>query len=102
VRLLEKQYAKTRYLYYLFKKNMVGGPSIIFHRYHEKEKTKIREVEMAAQGREAKECKKTVGYNTNGLYLWAIMQNMPTGASTRRREETGFKRESSNKLVTDG
>ena len=32
---------KNKDLYTLFKKNMVGGPSIIFHRYHEKDKTKI-------------------------------------------------------------
>ena len=29
---------KNKDLYTLFKKNMVGGPSIIFHRYHEKKK----------------------------------------------------------------
>ena len=29
---------KNKDLYTLFKKNMVGGPSIIFHRYHEKNK----------------------------------------------------------------
>jgi hypothetical protein len=29
-------------LYYKFKENIVGGPSIIFHRYHEKDKTHIR------------------------------------------------------------
>ena len=33
---------KNKDLYTLFKKNMVGGPSIIFHRYHEEDKTKIR------------------------------------------------------------
>ena len=29
-------------LYYLLKKNIVGGPSIVFHRYHESGKTLIR------------------------------------------------------------
>ena len=42
-----------------------------------------------------------MGYNANALYLWAIMQNMPTGSFTRRREETGFKRESSSKMATE-
>ena len=92
---------KNKDLYTLFKKNMVGGPSIIFHRYHEKNKTKIREVEMTAQGKEPKMCQKIVGYDANALYLWAIMQNMPTGSFTRRREETGFKKESSVKLATE-
>ena len=33
---------KNEDLYTLLKKNMVGGPSIIFHRYHEAGKTTIR------------------------------------------------------------
>ncbi|KAL9961203.1 hypothetical protein ACROYT_G030104 [Oculina patagonica] len=91
---------KHKDLYYLFKKNMVGGPSIFFHRYHEAGKTKIREKEMKAQGKEPKTCQKIVGYDANALYLWAIMQDMPTGAFTRRRGETDFKRESSVRMAT--
>ena len=37
---------------------MVGGPSIIFHRYHEAGKTKIREKEMKDQGKQAKTCQR--------------------------------------------
>ena len=92
---------KNKDLYTLFKKNMVGGPSIIFHRYHEKDKTKIREREITDQGKEPKMCQKIVGYDANALYLWAIMQNMPTGSFTRRREETNFKKESSTKMATE-
>ena len=92
---------KNKDLYYLFKKNMVGGPSIIFHRYHEAGKTKIREREITDQGKEPKMCQKIVGYDANALYLWAIMQNMPTGSFTRRREETNFKKESSTKMATE-
>jgi hypothetical protein len=61
-------------LYYTFRNNMVGGPSIIFNRYHEADKTKIRG---------GKICKKVVGYDANALYLWAIAQEMPTGKYTR-------------------
>ena len=57
-------------LYYLMKRNIVGGPSIIFHRYHEVDKTKIRGGKL---------CKSVVGYDANALYLWAIAQAMPTG-----------------------
>jgi hypothetical protein len=32
---------KNNYLYDLYKNNIVGGPSIVFHRYHEKDKTFI-------------------------------------------------------------
>ncbi|KXJ22829.1 Zinc finger and SCAN domain-containing protein 22 [Exaiptasia diaphana] len=92
---------KNKDLYYSFKSNMVGGPSIIFHRYHEAGQTKIREKEMIEQGKQPKVCENVVGYDANALYLWAIMQEMPTGAYVRRREENGFKRESSVKLATE-
>ena len=70
-------------LHQLVKYNIVGGPAIIFHRYHEKGVTKIR------GGGEL--CRAIVGYDANALYLWAIMQDMPTGWYTRRREENGFR-----------
>jgi len=41
---------KNKDLYDLFKENNTDGPSIIFHRYHEAGKTKIRDVEMRAKG----------------------------------------------------
>ena len=70
-------------LHKLVKDNIVGGPAIIFHRYHEKNVTRIR------GGSEL--CRKNVGYDANALYLWAIMQDMPTGWYTRRREENGYR-----------
>ena len=70
-------------LHHLVKDNIVGGPAIIFHRYHEKGITKIR------GGSEL--CRKIVGYDANALYLWALMQDMPTGWYVRRREENGFR-----------
>ena len=45
-------------LYQLIKEQIVGGPSIIFHRYHEVNKTKIRELQY---GEQAKTCKNIVG-----------------------------------------
>ena len=68
-------------LHLLVKDNIVGGPAIIFHRYHEKDVTKIR-------GEETR--RSIVGYDANALYLWALMQDMPTGWYTRRREEKQF------------
>ncbi len=50
---------------------IVGGPSIIFKRYVEADKTFIRNG--------SKICKKAIGYDANALYLWAISQWMPTG-----------------------
>ena len=62
---------KRNNLFYLLKDSIVGGPSIIFNRYHEAYKTKIRNGQ--------KLCKKIIGYDANALYLWAISQEMPTG-----------------------
>ena len=73
----------------------------LHYRYHEAGKTKIREVDMKAKGLEPKTCQKIVGFDANGLYLSAIMKDMPTGNFTRRREETGFKKESSVKMATE-
>ena len=70
-------------LHKLVKDNIVGGPAIIFHRYHEKNVTRIR------GGGET--CRSIVGYDANALYLWAIMQDMPTGWYTRRREGNKFR-----------
>ena len=70
-------------LHQLVKDNIVGGPAIIFHRYHENNVTQIR------GGGEM--CRSIVGYDANALYLWAIMQDMPTGWYTRRRAENGFR-----------
>ena len=70
-------------LHQLVKDNIVGGPAIIFHRYHEKDVTKIRGG--------GKTCRSIVGYDANDLYLWALMQDMPTGWYVRRRAENGFR-----------
>ena len=70
-------------LHELVKDNIVGGPAIIFHRYHEKNVTRIR------GGSEP--CRSIVGYDANALYLWALMQDMPTGWYTRRRAENKFR-----------
>ena len=72
----------------LIRSNNVGGPSIIFHRYHEAYKTKIREQLYAET---AKTCQSIVGYDANALYLWCLMQDMPTGSNVRRKEEDQFK-----------
>ena len=88
-------------MYYTMKDSNVGGPSTIFNRYHEKDKTKIRNLEMRAEGKESKSCKNVVGYDANALYLWAIMQNMPTGQYSTRLEEDGFKKRFSGKMAVE-
>jgi G:T-mismatch repair DNA endonuclease (very short patch repair protein) len=76
-------------LYDLYKNNIVGGPSIVFHRYHEKDKTFIRPAEYI----DPKPCQLIYGVDANALYLWSIMQKMPTGYFVRRKKEDGFKRQ---------
>jgi hypothetical protein len=50
------------------KNSIVRGPSIIFNRYHEANKTRIRNGD--------KFCKNNIGYDANDLHIWAIAQEM--------------------------
>ena len=82
---------KNKDMHDLVKENIVGGPSIIFHRYHEKRVTTLRQNEY---GEAARHCRSIVGYDANALYLWSLMQDMPMGWCTRRRVEKDFRPES--------
>jgi hypothetical protein len=70
-------------IYEVLKKNLVGGPSIVFNRHQENGKTRIRGGKM---------CKNVTGYDAAALYLYALAQMMPCGPFTVRREETSFKK----------
>ena len=72
-------------LHTLLRDQIVGGPSIVFHRYHEKDLTHIRCGEKSVQ--------RLLGYDANALYLYALMQAMPTEHPIRRRKENDFKPE---------
>jgi hypothetical protein len=72
------------------RKNIVGGPSIIFHRHHEKGVTFIR-------GARNKVVQAIKGYDANALYLWSLMQKMPTGFPIIRNSEDGFKPRRANR-----
>ena len=65
---------KNKDLYQLFKNNIVGGPNILFHRFHERDVTSI----PPRVYEEPNICKKIIGYDANALYLCRIMQEMPT------------------------
>ena len=64
-------------LYYTLKRNIVGGPSIIFHREHGAGQTLL-------YGKDGNVCVIIVGYDANALYLWSLDQNMPCGGYVRR------------------
>ena len=61
--------------YELLKTGMIGGPSIVFCRYAQVGKTKIR----SHQWDDAKNCKSIVGFDANSLYLYCSGQEMPCG-----------------------
>ena len=82
---------KNKDLHHLVKDHVVGGPSLVFHRYHEKGVSTLRQNEY---GEAARSCRSIVGYDANALYLWSLMQDMPMGWYTRRREENDFRPES--------
>ena len=69
-------------LFHTIKKNIVGGPSIIFTRHHKTNETYIRNSDNI--------CQSIVGYDANALYLWALSQPMPVGIYIRRFVEDQF------------
>ena len=73
-----------KHLARLLRENIVGGPSIIFHRYQERDKTLIK-------GKYT--CKKVLGYDTNSLYLYCLGQLMPTGYYTLQEESNHYRKE---------
>ena len=70
-------------LFHTIQSNLIGGASIIFHRYHEKDKTFIN-------GNPEKPCKQILGLDANALYLYCLAQDMPVKNFVRRRAENGF------------
>ena len=77
---------KQQDIYQLFKENIVGGPSIIYHRNQQAQKSFIR-------NNPNKPCKSIVGYDANALYLHAYSMNLPTQIPLIRRDENEFKKE---------
>ncbi len=63
--------------------SIIGGPSIIFHRYHERLVTWIR-------GKYP--CKKIVGYDANSLYLYCLGKKMCTGFYSVLDKCNGYRR----------
>ncbi|BFZ06709.1 hypothetical protein BsWGS_09748 [Bradybaena similaris] len=77
---------KHKDLHETMRNNITGGPSIIFHRYHEKNKTCIR-------GNKTKTVQSIKGFDANALYLYALMKPMPTDFAIIRKAENDFKAE---------
>jgi len=75
-------------LHQMIEHNITGVPSIIFCRYQAAGVTKIGELEY---GSEAKLCHSILGKDANELYLWVIMQEMPTSYFIHYKESNNFK-----------
>jgi hypothetical protein len=71
-----------RSLYLKIKKNIFGGPSIIFNRLIEHRKS---------MGPRKVICEIVVGFDANALYVYALSSNMPCGIFVRRKAENNFK-----------
>lgn len=68
-------------IYHLMKRNIAGGPSIIFNRFAKRDLTTIRA---------GKACKKIIGYDANALYLWCLGNVMPCGRLTQEDAYDGI------------
>ena len=73
---------KQSYLHDLYRKFLVGGPSLIFHRFHEVDKTFIRGGDVVVKTIE--------GWDANSLYLHCLSLDMPTDIPTIYRKEKMF------------
>ena len=62
---------------------IVGGASIIFHRYQEAGKTLIKDKNL---------CQKVMGFDANALYLSCVGQEMCTGPYTLREKKEDYKK----------
>ena len=71
----------------LVRKNLVGGPSIIFHRRHVSGESKIRE---RVYGEESEMCQHILGIDANSLYLKCMEEAHCTGFYIVRRREDEF------------
>ena len=68
-------YAPRKEAYHMLKEAVVGGPSLVFTRYHEAGKTRIR----SHKYEDARLCQNILGYDANALYLSTMLRDMPCG-----------------------
>jgi len=68
-------YGPCKEEYEMLKKAVVGGPSLVFTRYHKAGVTWIRRHRIA----EPRLCEKILGYDANALYLSTMLREMPCG-----------------------
>ena len=79
-------YSPSKEAYEMLKEAVVGGPSLVFTRYHEVGKTRIRSHQYPLEtnehgnsGAHARLCQNILGYDANALYLSTMLREMPCG-----------------------
>ena len=76
---------ENKEVFYKLRASMSGGLSLVFHRYHEKEVTRIQRTEYDCEynnwyiGEETNFVNRIVGYDANALYLWCLGEEMLCG-----------------------
>jgi len=88
-------YTPCREEYEMLKEAVVGGPSLVFTRYHEAGKTWIR----SHQVKEPRLCKNMLGYDANTLYLSTMLREMPCGKGRVVNFDDGFQAQAACVLV---
>ena len=97
-------YAPRKEAYEMLKGAVVGGPSLVFTRYHEAGKTRIR----SHQYPDSKLCENIQGYDANALYLSTMLNYMPCGKekvvhyTAHAREQQTNNPDQANHLNTNG
>ena len=87
----------------LREKGIVGGPSMVFHRYHEVNKTKIRHTEYKdgkfRLGKVGNKVKYINSNDANSLYPYCYMYDMPCGEAKEINVEEGELIETIQKII---
>ena len=78
--------AENADLFHTICSNLSGGASLIFHRYHEGEKTNICVNPTQI-------CKSVYSYDANALYLRALSQELPVTNFVSRKADNEFRSE---------
>lgn len=73
--ILTNENEENKDLHAIAQKNITGGPSIIFTRYHEAGETNIRHSKN--------KCRSVIGLDCNSLYLYTYEGQMPNGLGAR-------------------
>ncbi len=75
---------KDAKIFHAMKESKVGGPCLVFHRYHEAGVTRIKRAEYdditeTWTETEYETVQNIIGFDANSLYLWCLAQQMPCG-----------------------